>query len=70
MIDQFLKVLTQSTPVSPCPKIFQYRFDGEWYGNLSVKDPEVGRPLNLKVTLSIKGKPSTVSMKILIILHQ
>lgn len=63
VIDQCLKTATQSAPVSPCPKMFQYRFDGqEWYGLLSVKDPEKGKPLHLKVALSLRGKPSTVSI--------
>lgn len=63
MIYQICKVMSQSAPVSPCPKVFQYRFDGsEWFGLLSVKNPEVGKPLHLKVTLSLRGKPTTVSL--------
>ncbi|XP_055913095.1 serine protease gd [Eupeodes corollae] len=60
VFDQINKILTQGVPISPCPKIFQYRFDGaEWFGIMSLKNPDVGQVLNIKVTLSMRGKPST-----------
>lgn len=57
------KTYTQGVPISPCPKMFQYRFDGsEWYGLLSVRNPDFGQVLHLRVILSMRGKPTTVSM--------
>lgn len=57
------KIFTQGIPISPCPKMFQYRFDGsEWFGILSVRNPDFGQALHLRVTLSMRGKPTTVSI--------
>uniref|UniRef100_A0A1I8NNK9 Peptidase S1 domain-containing protein n=1 Tax=Stomoxys calcitrans TaxID=35570 RepID=A0A1I8NNK9_STOCA len=54
------KIFTQGIPISPCPKMFQYRFDGsEWFGILSVRNPDFGQALHLRVTLSMRGKPTT-----------
>ncbi|EDW29903.1 GL15844 [Drosophila persimilis] len=54
------KVIAQGMPISPCPKIFQYRFDGnEWFGLIAVRNPDVRQPLQLRVTLSMRGKPTT-----------
>ncbi|KAM7348834.1 gastrulation-defective [Cochliomyia hominivorax] len=54
------KIFTQGIPISPCPKMFQYRFDGaEWFGLLSVRNPDFGQALHLRVTLSMRGKPTT-----------
>lgn len=66
IIEHFVKIFnTQNVPpISPCPKMFQYRFDGnEWFALLGVHNPENGDTLNLKVTLSLRGKPATVSFK-------
>ncbi|XP_017487283.1 PREDICTED: serine protease gd isoform X2 [Rhagoletis zephyria] len=53
-------VSPQGIPISPCPKIFQYRFDGaEWFGVLSVHNPDPSEALQVKVTLSMRGKPTT-----------
>ncbi|XP_014088956.2 serine protease gd isoform X2 [Bactrocera oleae] len=47
-------------PISPCPKIFQYRFDGtEWFGILSARNTDFAEALQIKVTLSMRGKPTT-----------
>lgn len=60
VFDQINKILTQGVPISPCPKIFQYRFDGvEWFGIMSLQNPDIGQVLNIKVTLSMRGKPNT-----------
>lgn len=64
IIEHFVKIFnTQNVPpISPCPKMFQYRFDGnEWFALLGVRNPEQGDILHLKVTLSLRGKPATVS---------
>ncbi|XP_061393648.1 serine protease gd [Musca vetustissima] len=54
------KIFTQGIPISPCPKMFQYRFDGaEWFGILSVRNPDFGQALHLRVILSMRGKPTT-----------
>ncbi|XP_073828322.1 gastrulation-defective isoform X2 [Musca autumnalis] len=54
------KIFTQGIPISPCPKMFQYRFDGaEWFGILSVRNPDFGQVLHLRVILSMRGKPTT-----------
>ncbi|XP_075157337.1 gastrulation-defective [Haematobia irritans] len=54
------KIFTQGIPISPCPKMFQYRFDGsEWFGILSVRNPDFGQALHLRVVLSMRGKPTT-----------
>ncbi|SPP88756.1 serine protease gd isoform X2 [Drosophila guanche] len=54
------KVIAQGMPISPCPKIFQYRFDGnEWFGLIAVRNPDMRQPLQLRVTLSMRGKPTT-----------
>lgn len=58
--EQFTKVIAQGMPISPCPKIFQYRFDGnEWFGLIAVRHPDV-QALQIRVTLSMRGKPTTV----------
>ncbi|KAH8244701.1 hypothetical protein KR026_004589 [Drosophila bipectinata] len=55
-------VFAQGMPISPCPKIFQYRFDGsEWFGLMAIHSQESHHPLHLRVTLSMRGKPTTVS---------
>ncbi|KAH8278143.1 hypothetical protein KR018_002385 [Drosophila ironensis] len=55
-------VAAQGMPVSPCPKIFQYRFDGaEWFGLMAIHSPDARQPLHLRLTLSMRGKPTTVS---------
>lgn len=62
ILEHINKIFTQGIPISPCPKMFQYRFDGqEWFGILSVRNPDFGQPLHLRVTLSMRGKPTTVS---------
>ncbi|XP_005186800.1 serine protease gd [Musca domestica] len=54
------KIFTQGIPISPCPKMFQYRFDGaQWFGILSVRNPDFGQALHLRVILSMRGKPTT-----------
>lgn len=64
IIEHLVKIITQNVPpISPCPKMFQYRFDGsEWFGLLSVRNPDYGQVLHLQVTLSLRGKPVTVSL--------
>lgn len=63
--EQFTKAMAQGMPISPCPKIFQYRFDGnEWFGLIAVRHPEV-QALQIRVTLSMRGKPTTVSRPII-----
>lgn len=58
--EQFTKVIAQGMPISPCPKIFQYRFDGnEWFGLIAVRHPDV-QALQIRVTLSMRGKPTSV----------
>ncbi|KAH8416614.1 hypothetical protein KR222_011408 [Zaprionus bogoriensis] len=58
--EQFTKAIAQGIPVSPCPKIFQYRFDGsEWFGLIAVRNPDV-QALQIRVTLSMRGKPTTL----------
>lgn len=60
VFEQINKILTQGVPISPCPKMFQYRFDGaEWFGIMALQNPEIGQVLNIKVTLSMRGKPTT-----------
>ncbi|KAH8386680.1 hypothetical protein KR093_001955 [Drosophila rubida] len=57
--EQFAKTIAQGMPISPCPKMFQYRFDGvEWFGLIAVRNPEV-HGLQLRVILSMRGKPTT-----------
>ncbi|XP_034490185.1 serine protease gd [Drosophila innubila] len=57
--EQFTKTIAQGMPISPCPKIFQYRFDGnEWFGIIAVRNPEV-QGLQIRVLLSMRGKPTT-----------
>ncbi|EDW00505.1 GH11823 [Drosophila grimshawi] len=57
--EQLTKAIAQGMPVSPCPKIFQYRFDGsEWFGLIAVRNPAV-QALQIRVTLSMRGKPTT-----------
>ncbi|KAH8235882.1 hypothetical protein KR032_010120 [Drosophila birchii] len=53
--------VAQGMPVSPCPKIFQYRYDGsEWFGLMAVRSPDARQmPLHIRVTLSMRGKPTT-----------
>ncbi|XP_017870605.1 PREDICTED: serine protease gd [Drosophila arizonae] len=58
-IEQFTKALAQGMPVSPCPKVFQYRFDGsEWFGLAAIRNPDV-QALQIRITLSMRGKPTT-----------
>ncbi|KAH8408878.1 hypothetical protein KR009_002975 [Drosophila setifemur] len=53
--------LAQGMPISPCPKVFQYRFDGsEWFGLMAVRSPDARQQLHIRVTLSMRGKPTTV----------
>ncbi|XP_067614085.1 uncharacterized protein [Eurosta solidaginis] len=53
-------IFTQGIPISPCPKVFQYRFDGtDWFGLLSIRNPNPSVALQIKVTLSMRGKPTT-----------
>ncbi|XP_050331231.1 serine protease gd [Bactrocera neohumeralis] len=60
ILQQINRIFTQSIPISPCPKIFQYRFDGaEWFGILSVRNTDFAEALQIKVTLSMRGKPTT-----------
>ncbi|XP_037933104.1 serine protease gd-like [Teleopsis dalmanni] len=60
ILEHINRALTQGIPLSPCPKLFQYRFDGaEWFGLLSVRNPDIGQALHLRVTLSMRGKPTT-----------
>ncbi|XP_017015463.1 serine protease gd [Drosophila takahashii] len=59
-IELVSKAVAQGMPVSPCPKIFQYRFDGsEWFGLMAVRSPDGHQPLHIRVTLSMRGKPTT-----------
>lgn len=61
-IEQFTKALAQGMPISPCPKVFQYRFDGsEWFGLTAIRNPDV-QALQIRVTLSMRGKPTTVGV--------
>ncbi|KAH8287182.1 hypothetical protein KR054_004147 [Drosophila jambulina] len=55
------RTVAQGMPVSPCPKIFQYRYDGsEWFGLMAVRSPDARQlPLHIRVTLSMRGKPTT-----------
>ncbi|XP_011193267.2 serine protease gd [Zeugodacus cucurbitae] len=60
VLQQINRIFTQSIPISPCPKVFQYRFDGaEWFGILSVRNTDLAEALQIKVTLSMRGKPTT-----------
>ncbi|XP_016984195.1 serine protease gd isoform X2 [Drosophila rhopaloa] len=59
-IEHVSKAVAQGMPISPCPKIFQYRFDGtEWFGLMAIRSPDVHQPLHIRVTLSMRGKPTT-----------
>ncbi|KPU75277.1 uncharacterized protein Dana_GF19315, isoform E [Drosophila ananassae] len=59
-LGRFIEVFAQGMPITPCPKIFQYRFDGsEWFGLMAIHSPESHHPLHLRVTLSMRGKPTT-----------
>lgn len=61
-IEHVTKAVAQGMPISPCPKVFQYRFDGsEWFGLMAVRSPDGHQPLHIRVTLSMRGKPTTVS---------
>lgn len=44
-------------PSSPCPRVFQYKFDGEeWYGELDVPSPPIEhREVILQVSLSLRA---------------
>ncbi|XP_017850526.1 serine protease gd isoform X2 [Drosophila busckii] len=59
-MEQRTKTLAQpGVPISPCPKIFQYRYDGsEWFGLIAVRNTEA-QAQQLRVTLSMRGKPTT-----------
>ncbi|XP_064555233.1 serine protease gd isoform X2 [Drosophila montana] len=58
-IEQFTKAIAQGMPISPCPKVFQYRYDGsEWFGLTAIRNPDV-QALQIRVTLSMRGKPTT-----------
>ncbi|TMW47330.1 hypothetical protein DOY81_007593 [Sarcophaga bullata] len=49
IFENIQKILTQGVPISPCPKMFQYRFDGtEWFGILSVRNPDFAHTLHLR----------------------
>ncbi|XP_039500296.1 serine protease gd isoform X2 [Drosophila santomea] len=59
-IEHVSKAVAQGMPISPCPKVFQYRFDGsEWFGLMAVRSPDGHQPLHIRVTLSMRGKPTT-----------
>lgn len=61
MFEYLSKVLAQGVPMTPCPKIFQYRFNGsEWFGILAVPYAPHDKPLHLHVTLSVSGKLESV----------
>lgn len=53
--------LAQSELVSPCPDLFQYRFDGaEWYGVTELPSPQLGQTIKLNVLLSLRAQLPTV----------
>ncbi|XP_054729953.1 serine protease gd isoform X1 [Anastrepha obliqua] len=53
------RILTHGIHLSPCPKIFEYNYDGtEWFGLLTVRNPDPNEDLHIKVTLSMRGKPT------------
>lgn len=53
--------LAQSELVSPCPELFQYRFDGaEWYGVAELPSPQLGQTIKLNVLLSLRAQLPTV----------
>lgn len=53
--------LAQSDLVSPCPELFQYRFDGaEWYGVAELPSPQLGQTIKLNMLLSLRAQLPTV----------
>lgn len=57
--------LAQSEPASPCPDLFQYRFDGaEWYGVTELPSPQLGQTIKLNVLLSLRAQLPTVRIMV------
>lgn len=55
--------LTGQGQQSPCPDIFQYRYDGnEWSGYMEIQGPQIGQSIHLVLYLSLKARLSTVSI--------
>lgn len=50
---------------SPCPEIFQYRYDGnEWSGYMQIQGPQIGQSIHLVLYMSLKARLSSVSIYI------
>lgn len=52
---------TKGQNVSPCPRIFQYVFDGaDWIGLLEIPSPMIGETVTIHVILTIRAVLPTV----------
>ena len=48
--------------LSPCPQLFQYRFDGQqWFGILEIPSPQVGQTVKLNIKMSLRAQLPTVN---------
>lgn len=54
-INQFLWILTLTFPISPCPNVFLYKFDGvEWFGEIKAMTSSQKSFSILKVTMALR----------------
>lgn len=52
-----LNAQRNNLPSSPCPELFQYKFNGnDWYGELELPSPKIDqREVILQVSLSLRA---------------
>lgn len=54
-INQFLWILIRTFPISPCPNVFLYKFDGaEWFGEIKAIASSQKSLSILKVTMALR----------------
>lgn len=62
-INQFLWILILTFPISPCPNVFLYKFDGvEWFGEIKALTSSQKSLSILKLTMALRIAHHNVSI--------
>lgn len=50
--------------MSPCPEIFQYRYNGDWYGFIQIPSPQLGQTIKLTLFMTLRAQLINVGFSI------
>lgn len=55
--------------MSPCPEIFQYRYNGDWYGFIQIPSPRLGQTIKLTLFMTLRAQLVNVGFSVFYNLH-